>query len=118
MVATSILFDLGLAHGAERDIVFVSGRPLSQLLVHCLLASDLVSVPYISALEAHFCAALVARQLCCIVVLCTQTLSTRWFRTVSAKWVIIKSLLLFEALKLLSQFDSVSICKDLLDLLN
>ena len=58
MVAASILFNFGLAHRAERYVVFVGLCPLAKLLVHGIFARDVVTMPDVSALEAHLCATL------------------------------------------------------------
>ena len=58
VIAAFILLDSRAAHGTKGYVSFVFFRPTFELPTHCLLTSDQLAVPKITALEANLCCAL------------------------------------------------------------
>ena len=54
VVTAAILLNPCLAHGAEGNVGSVLLYPAFELPFHSLVASHIVSMPRVSALEAHF----------------------------------------------------------------
>lgn len=58
VIATRVLFDLGLAAWTKADVVFVLSGPLLKLFAHSSFTALVLTVPNVSTIETHLCFAL------------------------------------------------------------
>ena len=79
MIATLIFFYLRAAHRAERYVTFVLLGPPFQLFRHSFLASDIFSMPRITAIKADLSRALWTLQHLHFVVFSSHVWLTIWF---------------------------------------
>ena len=111
-VVTALVFlDLGAAHGAEGDIVFVLFRPALQLVFHCLFTRPAL-VPLLSALETDVSAALRTGQLLIVCALGSHVLAAALLGTPSHQKIRVDLLLLLEALQLGMKVVHVALDED------
>ena len=103
VVAPSALLNLCPTHGTERHILFVFLSPGTKLLVQSLLASNILTVPHITALEADSCFAFRAPNTVYILTFCNYVSTTVCLWTVPSQWILIDLVLLFEPLELFKQ---------------
>ena len=101
VIAASVLFDSGAAHGAEGHVAAVFSDPALKLSFHSLIATDILAVPGIPTLEAYFCAARGTNEPFSLLIWRSNVRFTSWFDAPSNQRIRIERLLVLEACKLL-----------------
>ena len=79
MITSFVLLYFCTTHGTERDVIFILSCPSFYLFFKCLITSDIVSMPSISALKAYLGLALRAFKHRSIFVLSLHVRVAVWF---------------------------------------
>ena len=101
VIAASVLFDSGAAHGAEGHVSTVFFDPALELSFHGFIATDILAVPGIPTLEAHICAARGTNEPFSLLIWRSNVRFTSWFDAPTNQRIRIEQLLVLEARKLL-----------------